>query len=199
MKIGTLIGFEKLVPDVKRRSEITGIFKDGRVLHKVPAETLLDPSEIPSELSFNRKSGSVSDLFSSEGGVMIASSAMHDLLQSLDPATHQFIPIRIKGKTDFGDRYVLNVHYVQDTIVDELSNVRTNAQSPSPSLMYINFSPRNFKVVVDNSKRSHANMWRERRYTGSLLISDELSVEIKRRDLKIFPQWQALEIYAELR
>jgi hypothetical protein len=183
--LAVLADFEQKVPEVSRRAEISGVFRSG-------TRRLL-PEEIPERLRLEQPLKNLRDIFISDGGVLIVSRALHDLLEEMDPGVHQFSPIAVERLSTAGERFVLNVYVKQDSIIDEQSNVRRHAGMPdNRDVMYINYLPAgNVDITLDRSKLAKVNLWREKRYPGSLLLSDELNDELKRHDLKFFVRYKS--------
>jgi hypothetical protein len=184
---GELIDFAEKVPSLERRAEVAQVFDDGT--------RLLQADEIPTHLLLDRPAKRFRDIFQSQDGILVISPALHDLLQQLDPGVHQFSPISLDHIPAAGPRFALNVHFKQDSIVDAKSSVRRNAGMPdNRNVMYINFRPEGVDLVVDSSRLASVNLWRERRYPSSLLLSDRLHSEIVNRQLKFFPVIRVKEI-----
>jgi hypothetical protein len=189
--LATLADFEEKVPDLNARAEVADAFSDGT--------RLLRSHEIPTRLRLDTPIKRVRDIFVSHSGVLIVSRALHDLLEEVDPGLHQFSPIAIELLPHAGEHFLLNVHHQQDSIIDEMSNVRRNAGMPdNRDVMYINFLPGGgVDVTVDVSQLGKANLWREKRYPGSMLVSNPLRDETRRRGLKFFTLWKVAETRGE--
>lgn len=186
---GELTDFAEKVAGLDRRAEVAGVFDDGT--------RLLRADEIPAHLLLDRPVKSFRDIFRSHGGILIVSPALHDLLQRLDPGVHQFSPIGLDHLPAAEPRYVLNVHFKQDSIIDEKSSVRRNAGMPdNRNVMYVNFRPEGINLSIDKNKLVSVNLWRERRYPRSLLLSERFRKEILGKKLKFFPVFRVKEISA---
>jgi hypothetical protein len=191
VQIGETPGFELKFSERKRLSEVTKVFSSGKAL--------LDSAETPDRLQVHSRVDKLPDLFSSRNAILICSGRLRDLLEELDPGVHQFIPITVEqysGMRPPQAHFILNVHYKQDSIVDELSDVRRNALVPNNrNILYFNFpykaNSKSVDVVIDRSKLSDVNLWREMRYPESLLISDRLHNELKQRKITFFKPLKA--------
>jgi hypothetical protein len=199
---GDLVGWEQKVPSIKRRSDISGIFKDG--------DSLLDHSEKPDCLVLKRPPKKIPDIFMTCDGLEVISQRMKDAIEHLEPNVHQIIPIDVRAVRNIpnpdgfskeitelpdinhpplagGPFYILNVHVKQDSIIDELSEVRRSALAPEDrTTMYINFPYRGVKLTIDRAKSSNYHIWRERRYAAIHLMSDEMCNFLKSERLKFF-------------
>jgi hypothetical protein len=184
---GELLDFHEKVPSLEHRSDVVRAFKDGT--------RLLRPDEMPTRLLLDRPTKNFRDIFRSQDGILIVSPELHDLLEQIDPTVHQFSSIVLEHMPMAGLRYCLNVHAKHDSIIDEKSNVRRNAGMPdNNNVMHVNFVPEGADITIDSSQLASTNLWRERRYPGSLLVSDKLYSEIKNRGIKFFPLIRIKEI-----
>jgi hypothetical protein len=198
---GDLFGWEEKVPSLIRRSDISGTFKNG--------DSLLDLSETPDYLVLKRPPRKIPDIFTSQDGIYIISQRMKDAIEHLEPNVHQIIPIDVRSVRNIRnpDRfytelkklpeasdpplagspfYILNVHVKQDSIVDELSDVEPSALNPNRNIMYIKFPYRGVNLTVERSRNLRSHLWRERRYPGRYLMSDEMFKLLKFCKLKFF-------------
>jgi hypothetical protein len=189
MQSGEFTDFEEKVPDRSRRAEISTIFRYGN--------GFLNPSEVPGTLLVYIAVHKLPLIFKSNSGVHIVQEPLRQLLERMDLGIHHFLPIEVcqfDGTPCPNPCHVLNVHVMQDSIIDEKSDVRRNAGMPdNPNVMYINFPYRGVEVTVDNSRLSGVNLWREKRYPGSLLMSDALHSAIRIKGFKFFDLRKAKE------
>jgi hypothetical protein len=171
VRTGKLVDWDVTVPSIHRRAEISGVFKFGG--------ELLNRAEVPNELRLGRPVPSGMDLFISTGGIHIVSPRLHDLLVEMDPGVHQFLSITLAGlKGEFyGDWWVLNVHYRQDTAYDEPGEVKGDR-----GMAWLG----DRAMTVDPARESGVNLWRESRFPSVCVISDRLHAELKRQGIKFF-------------
>lgn len=175
-------------PDLSRAAEISKVFKDGT--------RFLLPEEVPARLHAPWKK--FRDIFRSDNGILIISTALRDLLKELDPGVHQTLPIKVSSNSPTEVRFVLNVHAMQDSVIDEQSDVGSMAfQGFDREKMRFNHNhgttgPVN--IVFNTAAMRGLNCWRERRYPGSLLISNALHDEIARRRLRFFEVRKARDV-----
>jgi hypothetical protein len=164
--------------------EISDIFKTG--------SGLLKSEELPKQARTYRKA--LRDEFSSMSGVRIVSRAFRDLLEEMDPGVHQLLPLKIIFASRSETRFILNVHVAQDTVIDALSDVRKHPNADN--IMHFNFLRSGegpVKVSINTASCGPCHLWREKRYPGSLLISDRLHEEIMRRKLRVFKMRKAID------
>jgi hypothetical protein len=183
--------FETVVPDIDRRAELSNIFLYGGAL--------LVPDEMPNFMRIANKIEVPPDIFSSFDGIVIANDRMRRGLEELDPGVHQFIPITVYLKSKElaeGSWYILNVHYKQDSVVDELSNVRpmSHQQPNTRPMMVIKFKRRDNQVTIDRSKLSGVNLWREAGYLGAYFLSDQLHSALSAQKIKFLSMKTVIEI-----
>jgi hypothetical protein len=160
--LATWLDFKERVPDLHRRAEINDTFLFGnKVL----------PEETPRRMRLVRRRKLLPDIFISQSSVTVISSRLRDVIEDLDPGVHQILPVTIEGPHDDNpERFILNVHLQQESIVDELSDVVRGFGT----VMQINWGREQPIIVLDPSRLSDVNIWREKRYPGSLLVSDTL-------------------------
>ncbi|MGC4025605.1 MAG: hypothetical protein QM744_10870 [Mesorhizobium sp.] len=171
--IGELVDWEARVPSLHRRSHISGVFKRG--------DEQLDPAEAPTVLRINEPAPATQHAFTSSGGIHVIRRALRDLFEEMDPGTHQFLPITVtdrKGQA-FGEWYILNVQYRQDTAYDDPADVKNEG---GRSMAWL----QDRSMTVDPSRQSGVNLWRETRFPSVCVISDRLHDELKRRGMKFF-------------
>lgn len=171
--------------DINRRGEISRIFKTG--------SGLLKAEELPTQARSYHKA--LRDEFRSINGMRIVSPAFRDMLEAIEPGTHQFVPLQIIFAAKSETRYILNVHVSQDTIIDARSDVSKHPDAEN--IMYFNsmtWGKAPVRVTINAASRGRHNLWRERRYPGSLLVSDRLQAEITRRRLRVFQMFKASDV-----
>ena len=181
--IGDMSDFEKKVPDMRRRADISGVFRnDGQ---------LLDPEETPEHLVLHRRGKAPPrDIFKTHGGAMVASDRLRLLMEEMDPGCHQFLPISIDNRPEFEPRYILNVHATKDTIIDDQSDVKPSWHTTGREKMHFTF-PAHLKgpvqIAFSPAAMNGPHVWRERRYASSLIISDAFEAALREGKLAFFP------------
>ena len=175
---GKLPGWDKQVPDLHLRAEISQVFKHG-------SRELL-AREIPKRLVF-QEPRKLPPAFFSIGGLVIVQEPIRELLERLDPGVHQLVPIDAvwwDGTAPVHPCHVLNVHAMQDSIIDEESDVEISHGYKTSDNMTIK---QGFKrVTVRASAFSGVHLWRERRYPGAMLMSDGLYDALEANGLEFF-------------
>ncbi len=189
--------FAKQVPDLAARAEYAAIYKNGT--------RALIRAEVPDELILDRRRKSLAAGFLSVNGLFIVKGEIREILENLDPGMHQFFPIDVKYGTTSrpeGQFYVLNLTAQQDSIIDDLSTVEpfpvfTNATPPQiapPDRNKMSILYADGHVTVDPARQSGLSIWRERRYPGSYLISDQFHDMLVAQGLKFLTPFQTKNI-----
>ena len=101
-----------------------------------------------------------------------------------------------------GKFFVLNVTARQDSIIDKQSSVKS-VPLPKQIHPYVpgDHDPERMKIIhfrknvtVDPKKQAGLNMWRERRYAGSYLISDTFFDALKSQNLRLMGSFKAKDL-----
>jgi hypothetical protein len=190
---GQLIGWEGLVTTLGGRSDIGGIWKDGR--------GILNPSEMPEAVSLMWLQP-LPPVFSSYGGIIICNEKLKFVLEEFDPGIHQFIPIKVgfrSGESATGNYFILNVHHMLDSIIDEKTKADQGSavlpDNPARHFKYVQgFATKDGDVTVCKSKLTSVNLWRELAYTGLYMMSDRLQQRLKHERLSFFDAHKATEL-----
>lgn len=149
----------------------------------------LEPINAPGTLALNGILN-LKPFFKSVNGWWFVEQVVKDLIETLDPGRHQFIPIRLAGyggerEVEDGTWYILNVYFHVMSIVDDLSDVR-------PSYGFK--ETREKMQVMQNAKRltmdaaeldPAAYLWREHRFGRDLFMSDELYDRLVQMKVKL--------------
>jgi hypothetical protein len=189
--IATLTDFKTKVPDLHARVEVARVFKDGI--------RLLKPEETPEHMVLNKPKARLRDIFMTENGALIISEKLRALIEEMDPGMHQFMPISIDNLAELECWFILNVHARQDSVIDDQSDVRPNSGSrDSNKIMYFEYFPApkkgHISATIDTTALGGLHVWRERRYPGSLLVSDAFQGELKKRKIEFFELRKARDI-----
>ena len=186
-QIGDFPGWEERISDLDYLAEIAGVFKDGN--------RQLRQDEIAEILLLEGEARPLPCAFTSSDGVIIIQQPIRDVLEALDPGVHQIVPIDVwfeDGTKAKHPCFVLNIHVHQSSIIDEKSDVRPHVgYKETRDIMFISHARKN--ITLDRAKLSSINLWRERRYPESILMSDTLNAELASKKLDFFEMWKAKE------
>ena len=192
LQFGELPDWEKIVPDMQRRADINLIWMYGR--------ESLNPLEMPKEIVLKGRGRELPSVLSSYSAIVICNEPLKLVLEGLDPGVHQFIPIAVSfasGEKPEGAFFILNVHHMLDTIIDEKSKADIGPLMPNSSnrhyRLVFGFARNDGDVTVDKSKLSSVNLWREPAYPGLYMNSDKLQQRLKLENLAFFEPHKATE------
>ncbi|THH38284.1 hypothetical protein E4Z66_01555 [Aliishimia ponticola] len=152
--------------------------------------------DMPKVLLAERARKTWPDAFTTTNGLYVVSGAAKHVIEGLDPGIHQFFPLKIQTKRGIdipGPWFAMNVHVKQDSIVMEKSRVNKSQRKPDELSRFWG-DTKDGDVVVDPAKQSGIHLWREARFIGSLLASDELIAAFKVQGVKFFPSFKATNI-----
>ncbi|WP_208347475.1 imm11 family protein [Pseudaestuariivita rosea] len=175
---GDFIGFEEVQPDLNTRADLSNIYRYG--------ERKLQPEEVPSLYKLRKNPTSLPSYFRVQNGLQIVQKPFRDLIQKMDSRLHQFFPIEIRhrnGTPHDTPCYAINVTETRDSIVDDQSSVEKFVTNPNNTDKRIIEYKKD--ITVDPSKLSDIHLWREARYPGSLLMSDQLRDALKETGLRM--------------
>lgn len=191
--------FEKQAAERGISTDQSEVYRDGT--------RQLKPTEVPNELVLSQKRKSLPGGFKTIGSLFVIQDAVVDILQELDPDVHQFLPISLRykgGSVPDGKFFVLNVTARQDSIIDKQSSVKS-VPLPKQIHPYVpgDHDPERMKIIhfrknvtVDPKKQAGLNMWRERRYAGSYLISDTFFDALKSQNLRLMGSFKAKDLHS---
>ncbi len=180
MQIGRLQGFDERIPDLHRRADITGVFKDGG--------RLLAPDELPQGVVLERRTR-LPDGFLTQDGLHVVSDAARQAVEALEPERHQFFPFTLhwrNGERPEGTWWGLNVTQKRDSVVEEGSAVRRMFSDPRK----LHVLDRK-QVVLDPARIGDVHLWREERFMLELFCSDALRDAFKAQGLRVFRTFKA--------
>ncbi|WP_247076746.1 DUF1629 domain-containing protein [Pseudohalocynthiibacter sp. F2068] len=178
--------FFKLVPDLHTRSVLSGVYRYGK--------RTLTSDEVPREVVLHKKRKSMPDCFLTTGSLALVTSKVREILEQFDPGLHQFFPIDVRFKSSTqpeGEYFAMNVTRMQDSIVDDVSSVAPFHGHVSEK-MHIHHFRKN--ATVRKFALSGANLWREKRYPASFMMSDAFFEALKAQKIKMFRPYKAKEI-----
>jgi hypothetical protein len=190
---GDLVDFELRVPNLRRRAEISGVWKYGTAR--------LNALEMPTLLRLQKKPKILPSVFSSEDGITICSRNLRDLIEALDPGQHQFLPITLLHRETpifEDDTFIMNVHKTFDTIDEKHTKASRGAVPalgrPRELFRYLNIGlVKKNDIAVSKSLLPNINLWREKNYS-IYMMSDALFETLKQRRMRFFKTQQAIEV-----
>lgn len=188
---GSFTDWDAKFPDAGIQAELAVVVSNG--------SRIMAPQELPSRLMLRRPYNFLPDAFRSDGGTLIVSKNVMDIISSLDEHSHQYWQLSVLNSKaiafDETIRFGLNVHFTQETIVDDGSDVKPNMFSPEDNnqRFIMDHGPQT-RLNVDRAKMGKANLWRERRYPGLLMLSDTLHEAFLTAGVDFFPHFHASEL-----
>ncbi|MBB1247911.1 hypothetical protein H2O14_03305 [Rhizobium sp. G21] len=154
--------------------------------------------ETPEHLVLSKPRARLREIFTTHNGALIISEKLRALMEEMDPGVHQFMPISIDNHAEPGRWFILNIHAKQNSVVDDQSDVRQSSGSPkNHEIMFFRYFPAykgHINATIDTSSLGGLHVWRERRYPGSLLVSDTFQAELKKRKIEFFELRKARDI-----
>ena len=153
--------------------------------------------EMPTLLVADKPRKSWRDAFTGVNGIHVVSGRAKEVIERFDPDLHQFFPVPLRtkrGEEIEGPWFMMNVTVRQDSIVMEKSRVIRSERRPD-KLNDFRVTSSTKDVVVDPSRQSpDIHFWREARFQGSLLGSDDFVAALKEADLRFFPSYRATDL-----
>lgn len=119
-------------------------------------------------------------------GCWTVSAAFKVIVESLEPAVHQFFPITlVRGLKDITDEtyYLFNICQKVDSIVADLSNVRWQVIGDG-TIRIPHLILQNARIVLDKSKIDGIHIWRgDKQFRDDIFFSNALYQEILEKKL----------------
>lgn len=151
------------------------------------------PEEIPQVLIADKPRKSWPDSFRTTNGLLVVREPVKEVIERLDPGTHQFFALDIttkRGVEIAGPWFAMNVTAKQNSIIVEKSHVLIDETFPE---MRCSFFPdsrsRKGDVVFDPSlQRPDLHLWREARFEGYLFGSKALVDALDAKGMRFFPK-----------
>lgn len=170
-------------------------------LNGSPALTPLIPREFPDTLKSEKSYKSLGDLIMVDAGLLVVSSGMRDIIESLESNIHIFWPIRIlmpKGVEFPKSFYAMVVGQFLDSFRPNASDPEFYREVSSGSL----YSGKKHdkkdclsRLAMAREAFDGAHLWRERRlYSPNIFLSDELQGAIKQAGLRIPKHYHMREV-----
>jgi hypothetical protein len=189
-----LSGWDRKVPDIHRQARVSETCMYGR--------GLLKPTDMPDVLPLENGPKILPAVFFSDSGIVVCSTELRTILEEFNPGLHQFIPIKVILRTGGdapGAHFILNVHHMLDTIVDDLTKAtKSSGLVPGERLRHYMFlrldAERPGDVTVNRSRLTSANLWREKAYPRLYMMSDALHHRLKAAKMRFFKAIKATEI-----
>ena len=177
-----LPGWERKVPDLKRRADLSGCFRDG--------DGRVDPSEVPDTVELLEQRDPLPDAFTVMDGLLLVTGEVKEVIEGLDPGRHQFVPVRVTDKDGTPiekDWHVLLITHRQDALITERSDVRSSDPFGRGGTFLLAIGG---PVALDLGKLDQSHLWRERRLQGgrTLFMSGKLQAALAERGLRFLPQ-----------
>lgn len=177
--------WNKRFPPVGPRADLAA---DVRNAFRTGARPTL-PEEMPLKIVAEKPRKTWPDTFFTTNGLLVVRDPVRLVLEQLDPGEHQFFPLHFQTKRGLeieDSWFAMNVTAKQDSILVEYSRVNVNPRAPDRLCSFYSDSKYG-DVIVDPSKQKGLHFWREARFNLSLLGSDRLFHEMKKRKLHLFP------------
>ena len=184
-------GGERPEPGAEAFQEyIRPLVEAGTALKK--GRRIVIPQEVPAVCRLLQRRVPLPGAFRTRDGIQIVQDPVRKIIEDFDPSAHQFLPIEVlqpNKQVHEVPCFIMNVTARQDSIIDELSRVgKYTSKTLSNEEMRVSYLYKD--VTVDLSKTTKYHLWREARYPGSLLLSDELWQAFKDADVKFMPSWK---------
>ncbi len=149
--------------------------------------------EVPKLLVPDTNKKEWADAFMTINGMLVVRDVVRKILQRLDPEVHQFFPLTFQTKRGLqieGPWFVLNITAKQDSVLIAASKVRINPNFPDTLCTFL-ANPKSEDIVVDPSRQSGVNLWREERFSfySQLFCSDAVIDEMEERGLRFFKSY----------
>lgn len=152
-------------------------------------ERRLLSGEVPKRLIAKHPRRIWPDAFLATNSLYVVREAIADIIDTLDPARHQFFPLRLEtpyGNAIAGSWFAMNVFARQDSVVMEKSYVYQSKDHPDTLCSFLHNGQD--QVTVDPDRQTGLHLWREKRFKGSLLGSDTLVERLAAQELEFFPK-----------
>ncbi len=181
---------------IKRASEISKVFMCGtRTLSReeIPEDCVL--SILPDRLKC------FAPTWCARSGAIIIHQSIKDVLDRIEPDTHQIVPIDVKyrdGTPAEGNYYFLNVTQTIDSIIDERSTVAIKSDPFPGTRDYMEIRWRNreqHRLTFDPAVTAGHHLWREKRYGKPEIeyaMSDALHDAFETAGAPFFTSWKAV-------
>lgn len=149
----------------------------------------LQSAEVPKRLIAKHPRRLWPDAFLATGSLYVVREPIAEIIDTLDPARHQFFPLRLEtpyGNAIPGPWFAMNVFASQDSVVMEKSFVYVSKDHPESLCSFLHNGQD--QVTVDPDRQTGVHLWREKRFMGSLLGSDTLMEQLAAQELEFFPK-----------
>lgn len=166
-------------------------------LNGSPALTPLIPRELPDTLRSEKNYKSLGDLIIVDAGLLVVSSTMRDIIESLEPNIHSFWPIRILMPKDVEfpkSFHGMVIGQFLDGFMPNASDSEFYEEAPFGGLYYgRKYDKKDCLSGLAMAREAFGggHLWREKRlYSPNIFMSDALQGAIKRAGLRIPKHYQ---------
>ena len=168
-----------------------------RIFRGLPGEPI-DVEKAHQYLIVEKSRPELPDMFWGTSALMVVSGAYHDIIEQLDPVTHQMWPIemRRKRKEPYPGRwYGLNIHARGAAISAEESEVKTLKGTELLGTPDQTVVANSFKVAVRREALPDVNLWWDDGLDRPVILcSDALRDAVVAAGLKSIPLIKAEEV-----
>ena len=164
------------------------LWKPGRSQRSMPYEA----GEVPPEAFLEGQARTIPDFVPINSFIAVCPE-VRDVIESLEPGRHQFVPVRIRRRR--GDKPIFRLDgrvladepyylFYVTTFLDSIWVERSNVEVSAPTnLIMVAYS--NYNIVLHKEIIAGHHVWREGRMaTPALLFSDELMALLNARRFK---------------
>ena len=179
----------RYVPDIGfPEGQGKSLWKPGRSRRSTPYEA----GEVPPEAFFEGQARTIPDFVPINGFIAVCPE-VRNVIESLEPGRHQFVPVRIRRRRGDKPIFRLDGRVLADepyylfhviTFLDSIWVERSNVYIDGPTNL-IRTRPGNYEIVLHKEIIAGHHVWREGRMaTPALLFSDELMALLNARRFK---------------
>lgn len=150
----------------------------------------LAPHERPSEFRLMEKPKSLGSIINTVDRLLAVDTALHEIIERLEPGVHQFWPLRITTRT--GAEYPVAFYglvigrYLDSFVPEQSTGLRESEGRPKTYSAIHPTKKAYSELTVSKSAVAGTHLWRELRLLSpALFFSDELQSEIARHGLRI--------------
>ena len=186
-QMGWLREWSERIDDMKIRSDVAQAFKKGG--------GPIDASNLPKILELEGNISKLPSVFTSHNGIMVVAADIMATVTSLDPTDHQFFPLIVtdsQGTPDDRKWFGMIIYAEKKSIIREQSSVEPHfAYKDSWKVAFIEHHAENRRIALTRDALSGPNLWREKGYPYSMLMSDALKENFDAEGQQFFECWRA--------
>lgn len=138
------------------------------------------------------KTARLRDAFWVVNGLPLVSDPLRDLIERFDPGIHDFFPVELElpaGREPETGYSVLILRAQKDTFIPELSHHGGDRYN-GRMFQLITTSPKKRKVSFTPACLKGAHIWREKRLSGEVFLSDELEAAMRLEGIRFYKTWR---------